>query len=186
MYSMSKSVKRTVLFITIIFSLVIFTKLETILNDNNSVTNKPQSTIEKDLNKNNQDESQAIKFMSDLIKLTKQNEVDWKFYFNDNFDIAMYKCSPTKNSIVTIFCKEDASSNSVEVSTITGTRTTNMNINLPMEYRKNDIPKFTEYLKKKYGKETEMKFKNERIENDNVVVQFDNLVNTISKRAAIK
>ena len=186
MYSMSKSVKRTVLFITIIFSLVIFTKLETILNDNNSVTNKPQSTIEKDLNKNNQDESQAIKFMSDLIKLTKQNEVDWKFYFNDNLDIAMYKCSPTKNSMVTIFCKEDASRNSVEISIIIDTRTTNMDINLPMEYRKNNIPKFTEYLKKKYGKEAEMRFKNERIENDNVVVQFDNLVNTISKKAAIK
>ena len=167
--------------------IIIFIITYSILGNRYQYTNNnPLSTIEKDLTMNNQDEQQAIKFMSDIIKLTNQNKLDWQFYFDEGFNTAVYKCNPTKNSEVTIYCKENASHNSVKALIMSDTRTTEIDINLPMEYRKNNIPKFTEYLKKKYGKEAEMRFKNERIENDNVVVQFDNLVNTISKKAAIK
>lgn len=185
MCKLFKSPKIIILFVTIILFLGILNKSKFMSNGespNTSTINTLQSTIEKDLDKDNQDELQAIKFMSDLIKLTKQNKLEWELRFNEMLDAAIYECCLTKNSKVTIFCKENSFNNWVRILIDTNMRTTNIYINLPKEYRKNDIPKFTEYLKKRYNKETEMRFKNERTGDDNINTQFDNLINTISKK----
>lgn len=167
--------------------IIIFIITYSILGNRYQYTNNnPLSTIEKDLTMNNQDEQQAIKFMSDIIKLTNQNKLDWQFYFDEGFNTAVYKCNPTENSEVTIYCKENASHNSVKALITSDTRTTEIDINLPIKYRKDTIPKFANYLKKKYGKETEMQFKSERTGDDITIVQFNNLVNTISEKASTK
>lgn len=139
MCKLFKSPKIIILFVTIILFLGILNKSKFMPNKespNTSTINTLQSTIEKDLDKDNQDELQAIKFMSDLIKLTKQNKLEWELRFNEMLDAAIYECRLTKNSKVTIFCKENSFNNWVRILIDTNMHTTNIYINLPKEYRK--------------------------------------------------
>lgn len=175
----------TAIFCTIVN--ILNNKLSNKSSDNSILQNKPlQSIIEKDLDKDNQDEMQAVKFMSDLIKLTKQGSLQWNLSFDKSFDIAFYICRPTKNSMVCISCKEDASENLVSVRPDVNTLESRILLNLPLEYRTKDIPKFAEYLNKKYGKETEMRFKSARVGDDNTDAQFNDLANAVSKKVSIK